>query len=76
MLTGLEAAALALVDETETVQSLRSLVAIPSVGGSDAECEIQAVLARRLTELGQQVDHWPLDLAALVSETRFLHVGF
>ena len=65
VLTGPEAAALGRVDETATVQLLRDLVAIPSVGGSDAEGEIQAVLARRLTELGLQVDHWPLDLATL-----------
>jgi acetylornithine deacetylase len=65
VLTGLEAAALAGVDEAATVQTLRELIAVPSVGGSDAECEIQAVLARRLAELGHQVDHWPLDLAVL-----------
>ncbi|SDT23168.1 acetylornithine deacetylase [Friedmanniella luteola] len=65
MLTATEAAALALLDEAGTVATLRDLVAVPSVGGSDAEVEIQALLARRLTELGHEVDHWPLDLAAL-----------
>nr|WP_294694126.1 ArgE/DapE family deacylase [uncultured Friedmanniella sp.] len=65
MLTATEAAALAAVDELATVATLRDLLAVPSVGGSDAESEIQAVLARRLTELGLRVDHWPLDLAAL-----------
>ena len=65
VLTGPEAAALALVDEAATVQILRDLVAVPSVGGSAAESDIQAQLARRLTELGHEVDLWPLDLAAL-----------
>ena len=41
MLTGPEAAALALVDDAATVQTLRDLVSVPSVGGSAAEAEIQ-----------------------------------
>ena len=45
MLTGPEATALALVDEAATVQILRDLVRVPSVGGSAAESEIQAQLA-------------------------------
>ncbi|GAA1434820.1 ArgE/DapE family deacylase [Microlunatus lacustris] len=65
MLTPAEAAALALVDDRATVATLRELVAVPSVGGSDAEVEIQALLARRLADLGHDVDHWPLDLAEL-----------
>ena len=65
MLTGPEAAALALLDEAATVATLRDLVAVPSVGGSAAESDLQAQLARRLTDLGHEVDHWPLDLAAL-----------
>jgi len=65
VLTGPEAAALALLDDAATVQTLHELVAVPSEGGSDAESEIQALLARRLAGLGHQVDHWPLDLEAL-----------
>ena len=65
MLTATEAAALAAVDDAATVATLRDLVALPSVGGSDAEVEIQALLARRLADLGHDVDHWPLDLPAL-----------
>jgi acetylornithine deacetylase len=65
VLTGPEAAALALVDEGRAVATLRELVAVPSVGGSAAEAEIQALLARRLADLGHDVDHWPLDLDTL-----------
>jgi len=65
MLTQPEADALALVDDGTTVQTLRELVAVPSVGGSAAEAEIQALLARRLRDLGHEVDLWPLDLQAL-----------
>lgn len=65
MLTGPESDALALVDERATVALLRELVAVPSVGGSAAEIQILADLAGRLGRLGHDVDHWPLDLAAL-----------
>src|SRR3712207_4826643 len=65
VLTGPEAATLALVDERSTVQTLRDLVAVPSVGGSEAEAAIQADLATRLGELGLEVDLWPLDLPTL-----------
>lgn len=65
MLTTTEADVLAVLDEAAAVQTLRELVSVPSVGGSDAECEIQADLAGRLTRLGLEVDLWPLDLAAL-----------
>jgi acetylornithine deacetylase len=65
VLTGPEADTLALVDDGAAVATLQELLAVPSVGGSAAEVEIQALLARRLADLGHEVDHWPLDLAAL-----------
>ena len=65
MLTAAESAALAALDEGAAVATLQELVAVPSVGGSSAEVEIQALLARRLADLGHDVDHWPLDLEAL-----------
>ena len=65
MLTQPEADTLLQVDDASAVQVLRELVAVPSVGGSAAEAEIQALLARRLTDLGHEVDLWPLDLPAL-----------
>ena len=65
MLTSAEADVLSRLDEAAAVQTLRELVAMPSVGGTDGEAEIQAVLARRLEELGHAVDLWPLDLGQL-----------
>ena len=64
-LTDLERRALDAVDPTELVATLRTLIALPSIGGSPAEAEIQHVLARRLDALGADVDLWPIDLAAM-----------
>jgi acetylornithine deacetylase len=64
-LTAQEAAVLDAVRPPELVDDLRALVAIPSVGGTAAECDVQAWAAGRLTGLGTDVDHWRLDLAAL-----------
>jgi len=50
---------------------LAALVAIPSVGGTAAESEIQHLLADRLDGLGLEVDRWPLDLSALGGEPEF-----
>ncbi len=47
------------------VELLRQLIAVPSVGGDEAEATIQYELARTLGNLGLSVDLWPLDLAAL-----------
>lgn len=52
------------VDETWLVDRLRELVAVPSVGGSDAESEAQHVVAGWLDGLGADVDVWPIDLRA------------
>jgi acetylornithine deacetylase len=60
-----EAAVLDAVDDDEVLADLRALVSIPSVGGTDAECEVQEWCANRLRDLGAEVDHWRLDLAAL-----------
>ena len=70
-LTAAETRALAALDRESLVADLRTLVGIPSVGGSPAECDIQHHLARRLTELGLDVDLWPLDLPALTADPAF-----
>ena len=54
----------AMVDETS------ALIRIPSVSGSDAENEAQAVLARRLGTTGYDVDHWQIDLDELCTPRR------
>ena len=45
---------------------LAELVAVPSIGGTDPEHEIQAMLAAELAAAGLETDHWrlPLDRAA------------
>ena len=62
-LTDAEARVLDVVDEGWIADRLTRLVAIPSVGGSPAESEVQHELARWLDELGCDVDTWQIDLA-------------
>ncbi len=64
-LTGVEAAVVDAVDPAEVVEDLATMVTFPSVGGHEAECDVQAWLARRLWGLGLDVDHWQLDLPTL-----------
>ncbi|MGY1673736.1 ArgE/DapE family deacylase [Geodermatophilus sp. SYSU D00710] len=63
-LTPTEAAVLDAVDEAATVDLLCRLVAVPSVGGTAAECEVQALVAAELDGLGCDVDRWAIDLRA------------
>lgn len=55
----------------EVTASLRDLIRLPSVSGSDEENVIQAVLAEQLTGLGLEVDHWQLPLEALMAAPDF-----
>ncbi len=59
----------AAADATE--QQLARLVQVPSVGGTDPEHEIQALLAAGLAELGLELDHWRLPLAELLADPDF-----
>jgi len=61
-----EQRALDAVDPDRAVALLVDLMALPSISGSDAEIDIQHLLAKRMAELGIQVDLWPMDLPALV----------
>ncbi|MDN4173328.1 ArgE/DapE family deacylase [Nocardioides sp. SOB77] len=70
-LSDLELRALAFVDERELVRDLLDLVAIPSVVGSDAECDVQHLLAKQLRELDLDVDLWQLDLPTLSADPGF-----
>ena len=70
-LTTAEARALAAVDRDGAVDLLLGLLAIPSTNGSDAEAEIQHVLAAELTHLDLDVDLWPLDVEALAADPAF-----
>ncbi|MGH9249436.1 MAG: M20/M25/M40 family metallo-hydrolase [Acidimicrobiales bacterium] len=53
------------------LDELAMLVRIPSVSGSDAENDAQAHVAGRLAAAGLDVDHWPIDLAALSAHPDF-----
>ncbi len=64
-LTAVEQAVVDAIDADGIVADLAALVAIPSVGGSAGEVDVQQWCAERLTDLGAGVDHWKLDLAEL-----------
>jgi acetylornithine deacetylase len=61
-LTAAESAVLAAVDEEWLVDRLCRLIAVPSVGGTAAESEVQHLLAEWLEELDCTVDRWEIDL--------------
>jgi acetylornithine deacetylase len=67
------AAVLAAVDAERgaALELLERLVTIPSVGGSEAECEIQHVVADVLHGDGFDVDLWALDLDELRADSAF-----
>ncbi|HET6627775.1 MAG TPA: ArgE/DapE family deacylase [Nocardioidaceae bacterium] len=67
----LESQVLASLDESALVESLAALVRVPSVGGSDAEIEVQDLCAQLLGEQGYLVDRWELDLDALSEDPWF-----
>ena len=53
------------MEDAAVVATLKELIAIPSIGGTDGEVVIQHRLAERLGDLGLDVDLWPIDLADL-----------
>jgi acetylornithine deacetylase len=57
--------------EHGAVARLAELVRVPSVDGTDAEHEIQAMLATELGGHGLEVDHWRLPLDELLAEPDF-----
>lgn len=62
------------IDDADVVSSLVDLMAIPSVGGSDAEIEIQHWLEACVAETGLDTDLWPFDLASLSADPDFCGV--
>ncbi|RBY96076.1 peptidase M20 [Blastococcus sp. TF02-8] len=68
-LTDVEARVLSAVDERWAVDRLCELVAVPSVGGTPAESEVQHLVADLLEELGCDVDRWQIDLAEAATAT-------
>jgi acetylornithine deacetylase len=65
-----ERALAAIAPETITRQLLE-LLAVPSVTGTDAECDVQHLLAKEVDELGLDVDLWAMDLAELEAADGF-----
>ncbi|MFQ6171229.1 ArgE/DapE family deacylase [Oryzobacter sp. R7] len=70
-LTSAEQRVLDALDEDELVATLVELVRVPSVTGTDAEADLQHVVARWYEEAGLEVDLWSLDLDALRSDPEF-----
>jgi acetylornithine deacetylase len=70
-LTPAERAVLDQVDEGALTETLMELVRIPSVGGSDAELEVQEVAAGLLRDLDAEVDRWDIDLDELTADPWF-----
>jgi acetylornithine deacetylase len=64
-LSGQERSVLEHLDEEALVESLIELVRIPSVGGTDAEIEVQEHTAEVLKGLDTDVDRWDIDLEEL-----------
>ena len=59
------------LDESALTESLMQLVRIPSMGGSDAEVEVQEVAAGMLRDLDADVDRWDIDLESLSADPWF-----
>jgi len=55
------------LDEHALVEDLVSLIAVPSITGTDAESDLQHQQARQLATLGLDVDIWKLDLEELAA---------
>jgi acetylornithine deacetylase len=66
-LTDAEARVVDAVDEDWLVDRLTRMLALPSVGGTPAESEVQHQLAGWLEELDCDVDTWQIDLAEAAS---------
>ncbi len=66
-----EERALAAIDRDAVVEALVDLLAVPSISGSDAECDVQHELAKEVDALGLDVDLWSMDVPALEAAEGF-----
>ncbi|MET3803487.1 acetylornithine deacetylase [Nakamurella sp. UYEF19] len=53
------------------VTDLSALIQVPSISGTDVENSVQDDLARRLTQIGTEVDHWSIPLAETIGAHNF-----
>jgi acetylornithine deacetylase len=67
----LETSVLAHLDEVSLVDTLARLVRVPSVAGTEAECEVQELCAELLADEGVTVDRWDIDLDELTEDPWF-----
>lgn len=70
-LSELESSVLAQLDEDTLIENLAMLVRVPSIGGSEAECDVQDLCADILRDSGQEVDRWEIDLDELAADPWF-----
>ncbi len=70
-LSAAERSVLSHLDEEALVEQLAALVRIPSVGGSDAEIEVQEYVAAALRDLDTDVDRWDIDLEETLADPWF-----
>jgi acetylornithine deacetylase len=66
-----EERALAAIDREAVVSQLMELLAVPSVSGSEAECDVQHLLAKELQTLDLDVDLWAMDVDGLAATEGF-----
>jgi acetylornithine deacetylase len=59
------------VDGPGLVGAVERLVAVPSLGGTDAELDAQDDIASEWESLGLEVDAWDIDVAAMLAEPDF-----
>jgi acetylornithine deacetylase len=59
------------IDRDWIVEQLRSLIAIPSIGGSTAEVQVQEWLADRWADEGLRVDRWSIPVESLQQDPNF-----
>ncbi len=59
------------VDGPGLVGAVERLVALPSLGGTDAEIDAQDAMAREWAALGLEVDTWEIDVDAMSAEPDF-----
>jgi len=69
--TDLETAVLDHFDDDALVEDLANLVRVPSLGGSEAEVEVQDMCADILRSTGAEVDRWEIDLVELQEDPWF-----
>lgn len=69
--TDLETTVLDHFDDDALVEDLANLVRVPSLGGSEAEVEVQDMCADILGSIGAEVDRWEIDLDELQEDPWF-----